>query len=98
MRNGEDVLVPSVISAHWTFAVTVDAPFSVNVQLFVFSPALEQAPDQIASRPLDTVKVIALPMVNEAEPLVPVAALIPAGLDVISSPLRPVAFTVSVAV
>ena len=38
-----------------------------------------------------------MPTVNDAEPLLPVVTLIPAGLDVIRSPLRPLAFTVSVA-
>jgi hypothetical protein len=86
------------MSAHCTFAVTVDAPFSVNVQLGAFAPPLEQAPDQMASRPFDTVRVIAVPIVNDADALVPVATLMPAGLEVIRSPLRPVAFTLSVAV
>ena len=34
---------------------------------------------------------------NVADPLLPTDTLIPAGLDVIRSPLRPVAVTVSVA-
>ena len=34
---------------------------------------------------------------NDAVPLLPVGTLIPVGLDVIRSPLRPLAFTVSVA-
>jgi hypothetical protein len=61
-------------------------------------PPLEQAPDQIALRPPVTDKVTDVPMVNDADPLLPVATLIPAGLDVIRSPLRPLAFTVSDAV
>jgi len=68
------------------------------VQLFALPPPLEHAPDQIASRPFDTVSVIAVPVVNDAEPLLPTATLMPAGLDVTRSPLRPVAVTVSVAV
>jgi hypothetical protein len=39
------------------------------VQVFVLLPPLEHAPDQIASRPLLTVSVIAAPVANEAEPL-----------------------------
>jgi hypothetical protein len=37
-------------------------------------------------------------VVNDADPVVPTATLIPAGLDNTLSPLRPVAVTVSVAV
>jgi hypothetical protein len=70
----------------------------VKVQLFTLLPPLEHAPDQIAERPLLTVRVTALPIVNGAEALLPVATLIPAGLDVIRSPLRPEAVTVSTAV
>jgi len=67
------------------------------VHVFVFEPLLEHAPDQIASRPLETVNVTELPTAKEAEPVLPVATLIPAGLDVMRSPPRPVAVTVSVA-
>jgi len=70
----------------------------VNVHVFVLDPLLEQAPDQVASRPLETLNVIAVPTANDAEPLLPVATLIPAGLDVTRSPPRPVAVTVSDAV
>jgi hypothetical protein len=68
------------------------------VQLVVLLPPLEQAPDQIALRPPPTDKVTDVPTLNDAEPLLPVVTLIPAGLDVMRSPLRPLAFTVSVAV
>ena len=61
-------------------------------------PPLEHAPDQIASRPFDTLKVIDVPVANDAEPLLPTATLIPAGLEVTRSPLRPDAETVNVAV
>lgn len=67
------------------------------MQLFALLPLLEQAPDQIASRPFDTVNVIEVPVANEADPVDPTATLIPAGLEVMRSPLRPVAVTVSVA-
>ena len=83
---------------HCTFAVTVAAAVSVNVQLFVLPPPLEQAPDQIPSRPFDTLRVTLVPDANDALPLVPVLTLIPAGDDVTRSPLRPVAVTVSVTV
>ena len=64
---------------------------------FTLLPPLEQAPDQIALRPFDTVSVIDVPVVNVAEPVLPTATLIPAGLEVTRSPLRPVAVTDSVA-
>src|SRR5437879_5013684 len=69
----------------------------VNVHLFTLLPPLEQAPDQIALRPFDTVNVIDVPVGNVAEPVLPTATLIPAGLEVTTSPLRPVAVTDSVA-
>ena len=70
----------------------------MNVQVLVLFPPLEQAPDQIASRPLDTESVIDVPTLNAAEPLEPTETLMPVGLDVTRSPLRPVALTVNVAV
>jgi hypothetical protein len=79
-------------------AVTAAVPESVNVQLFVLLPLLEHAPDQTVERPLEAVNVIAVPVAKDAEPLPPVATLIPAGLEVTRSPLRPVAVTVRVAV
>src|SRR5437879_11399434 len=69
----------------------------VNVHEFTLLPPLEQAPDQITPRPFDTVSVIDVPVVNVAEPVLPTATLIPAGLEVTFSPLRPVAVTDSVA-
>ena len=83
---------------HCTFAVTDAAALTVSVQLFVLLPPLEHAPLQMASRPLDTVSVTLVPVVNDACPLLPTATLIPAGDDEIRSPLRPVADTVSVTV
>jgi len=77
-------------------AVTDAAAFSVNVQLFVLLPPLEQAPDQIASRPFETESVIAVPVVNEADPVLPTGTAIPAGLELTVSPPLPVAVTVSV--
>jgi len=79
-------------------AVTDAAAFSVNVHVFVLLPPLEHAPDQMASRPFETLRVIDVPVTNDPEPVLPTATLIPAGLEVTRSPLRPLAVTVSVAV
>lgn len=81
---------------YWTFAVTDAAPLIVNVHVFVLLPPLEQPPDQIAERPLVTDSVIEVPLANGADPLLPTATLIPAGLDTIRLPDRPVAVTVNV--
>lgn len=78
-------------------AVTAAFPFRVNVQVFVLLPPLEQAPDQMTSRSFVARSVIAVPMANDAEPVLPTATLMPAGVDVTRSPPRPVAVTVSVA-
>jgi len=78
--------------------VTDAAADIVNVQVLLLAPPLEQAPDQIASRPFDTLSVTLVPEANDADPLLPVLTLMPAGADVIRSPLRPVAVTVSVTV
>jgi hypothetical protein len=67
----------------------------VNVHVFRLLPALEHAPDQIASRPFETLNVIKVPVVNDADPELPTATLMPVGLDVTRSPLRPLAETVS---
>jgi hypothetical protein len=83
---------------HCTFAVTAPAAFKFNVQLFVLFPPLEHAPDQIASLPLLTERVMAVPEVKDAWMLLPTATLIPAGLDATRSPLRPVAVTVKASV
>ena len=69
----------------------------VNLQVLALLPALEHAPDQIASRPFETLSVIAVPVTKVAEPLLPTLTLTPAGLDVMRSPLRPLALTVKVA-
>src|SRR3954452_23602837 len=80
-----------------TLAVTEAAPFRVKVHVFVLLPPLEHAPDQITSRPFVALSVIEVPTVNEAEPLLPVATLMPAGVELTRSPPRPVAVTLSVA-
>jgi hypothetical protein len=79
-------------------AVTIPFALSENVQVFVLLPPLEHAPDQIASRLLVTLNVIDVPVVKDADWLLPTRTLIPDGLEVTRSPLRPVAVTVSVAV
>ena len=70
----------------------------MNEQLFVLLPPLEHAPDQIASLPLLTERLMPAPDVNDDCMLLPTGTLIPAGLDVTRSPLRPVAVRVSVTV
>jgi hypothetical protein len=70
----------------------------VKLHVFVLLPPLEQAPDQIASRPFETLRVIDVPTANEADPALPTETLMPVGLEVTRSPLRPDALTVSVAV
>lgn len=65
------------------------------MHVFRLLPALEHAPDQIASRPFETLNVIEVPVVNDADPELPTATLMPVGLDVTRSPLRPLAETVS---
>jgi hypothetical protein len=77
-------------------ATTEAAPLGVKVQVLAFCPALEHAPDQIASRPLETERVTAVPEANEAVPVLPTATLIPTGVEVILSPERPVAVTLRV--
>ena len=78
-------------------ALTEALPVTVNLHVFTLLPPLEQAPDQIALRPFDTVNVIDVPVVNVAEPVLPTATSIPAGLEVTRSPALPVAVTVTVA-
>ena len=68
----------------------------VNVQVLALLPPLEQAPDQMASRPFVTLSMTPVPLVKLADPVLPTATLIPAGFEVIRSPLRPLAVTVSV--
>ena len=79
-------------------AVTAEFPFRVNVHVFVLFPPLEHAPDHTASRLFVAASLIDVPRANEADPLLPTDTLIPAGVEVTRSPLRPVAVTVNVAV
>jgi hypothetical protein len=78
--------------------LTAASPVSVNVHVFVLFPLLEQAPDQTASRPFDTLSVMAVPVANVADPALPIATRSPAGCDDTDAPSRPLAVTVSVAV
>ena len=97
-ENNLRVFVPSWSpSSYCTFALTDAFADSVNVHVLRLLPELEQAPDQIASRPFDTLNVIDVPPANEAVPVLPTLTLMPAGDDVMRSPLRPVAVTVRVA-
>ena len=50
----------AALRSHCTLPVTVAIALSVKVQVLVLLPPLEHAPDQMASRPLLTLKVIAL--------------------------------------
>jgi hypothetical protein len=84
-------------SSYCTLALTEALPVTVNRHVFTLLPPLEQAPDQIAPRPLETVSVTDVPVVNVAEPELPTATLIPTGLEVTRSPVLPVAVTVTVA-
>lgn len=68
----------------------------VKVQLAVFAPALLQAPDQMALRPLETVSLTEVPTLKAAEPVVPTFTLRPAGGEVTVSPVLPVAVSVEV--
>ena len=77
-----------------TFALTVAFAVGVKRHVFALLPPLD-APDQIASRPLETLSVICVPLVNAATPVLPTLTLMPAGLDVIRLPLRPDATTVT---
>lgn len=56
-----------MLMAHCTLALTDALALMVNVHVLVLLPPLEQAPDQIASRPLLTLKVIALSAVKLAD-------------------------------
>jgi hypothetical protein len=78
-----------------TFAVTDEFAFTVSVQLLALAPLLEQAPPQIASRPLATLSVTTVPGATCSLPVLPVATFRPAGFETTCSPLRPPAVTAS---
>ena len=94
--SGPSLHAPRV--GHCDVGGTVAFPFRVNVQVLVLFPPLEHAPDQTTSRLFVALRVILVPVGNDAEPVPPTATLMPAGLEVTRSPLRPVAVTVNVAV
>src|SRR5919199_841090 len=83
---------------HCTLTLSEASAFNVNVQDGVLLPPLEHAPDQIALLPLETLRVMLVPCANDACAELPTRTLMPAGLDVTVSPVRPVAETVSVTV
>src|SRR5438093_4563518 len=89
--------MPLTSDFYCTLAVTEALAVRVNVQVLALAPPLEQAPDQMASRPFETVRVIEVPVVKDADPVVPTRTLIPAGVELTRSPVLPVAVTVSVA-
>lgn len=72
--------------------------FRVNVQLLALLPPLEHAPDQMASRPLETVNVMRVPGANAAVDVLPTTALIPAGVELMLSPCLPPAVTLRLTV
>ncbi len=78
--------------------MTLALAFNVNVQVRLRLPPLEHAPDQTASRPLGTLNLIDVPVVNDEDAVLPTATLMPVGVEVTRTPLRPVAVTVNVAV
>ena len=84
-----------VRAVYCTFAVTDEFAFNVSVQVLVLAPLLEQAPPQIASRPLATLSVTTVPGASCVLLVLPVATLRPAGFDSTRSPLRPPAVTAS---
>jgi hypothetical protein len=90
--------VTTGLTRHCTFAVTAAFAPIVNVHVFLLLPPLEHAPDQITSRLFVALRVIEVPVPNDADPVLPTATLIPAGLDDTRSPRRPVAVTVSVTI
>jgi hypothetical protein len=77
------------------FAVTELTALRVKVQLGVLAPALLQAPDQTALRPLETVSLMEVPLLKRALPVIPTVATRPAGVEVTFSPVLPVAVTES---
>jgi hypothetical protein len=83
------------VPSYCTFAVTDEFAFKVSVQLMVLAPLLEQAPPQIATRPLATLSVTTVPGASCVLPVLPVATLRPAGFETTRSPPRPPAVTAS---
>lgn len=61
------------------------------------APLLEQAPVHTTERLLVALSVIDVFAGNDAVPVLPTATLIPVGVELTVSPVRPVAVTVKVA-
>lgn len=78
-------------------ALTLALPSNTNEQVLAFVPALEHAPDQMASRPLLALSKIDAPTAKLAVCEPGTATLMPAGLDATLGPALPVAFTVNAA-
>ena len=77
--------------------MTVVLPLIVKVHVFVLLPPLEHAPDQMTSRLFVARSVIEVPVEKDADPVEPTGTLMPVGVEVTRSPLRPVAVTARVA-
>src|SRR5262249_1596061 len=88
------VLLGALGGAYWTFAVSELAAFRGKVQLGVLTPPLVQTPDQMTDRPAVALRVIRVPTVKLAEPVVPTGTLSPAGVERTLTPARPVAVRV----
>lgn len=97
-KDAVSEFLPVPRAIYCTFAVMLAFARKVKAHVFVLLPPLEHAPDQIASRPLVTLSVIAVPVLNDFVCVLPTVTLIPAGLETIEFPLRPVAVTLSEAV
>ena len=77
-------------------AVTEALAVIVKVQVATLAPPLEQAPDHTTERLLVALSVIDVFVGNDAVPVLPTATLIPVGVELTVSPVRPVAVTVRV--
>jgi len=78
-------------------AVTEALAVMVKVHVATLAPPLEHAPDHTTERLLVALSVIEVFAGNDAVPVLPTATLIPAGVELTVSPVRPVAVTVRVA-
>src|ERR1043166_413079 len=94
-RDGGGISACFFGRCYCTFAVTDEFAFTVSVQLLALAPLLEQAPPQIASRPLATLSVTTVPGATCVFPVLPGAPSSPAGFEMTCSPLRPPAVTAS---
>ena len=78
-------------------AVTEALAVIVKVHVATLAPPLEQAPDHTTERLLVALSVMDVFVGNDAVPVLPTATLIPVGVELTVSPVRPVAVTVRVA-